>query len=232
MALARKEALVKPTLGDPMLGTATNRKQIESQSVLDEDSVARWLWPTEKREKFFEVHGVGAEHEEAMLTLPPNASADTVLAYVDTIVGNSRDLTAKAVETRKHKDAEMEAKMESEKKEREAMADARRSFLIKKAKDETAAAVSRSRAVKKEMAEETKTQRKEDTEKAQKRFEKGQAQRKTNLETLIFAETDDLRSEAEIANERREGTSMNKGGRNDFRNAMLEGSDATKEAFM
>ena len=48
-AKARNLALVKPTLGDTELGTANNRKHLEDISILDETSVAKWIWPTEKK---------------------------------------------------------------------------------------------------------------------------------------------------------------------------------------
>lgn len=228
----RAEGLAKPTLGDPTLTTYANRKAIEAKSVLDEVSVGRWLWSTPKLYPDFEVHGVGAEHEEAMLTLPYNASDKTVQSYVDNIVGNSRELTSKAVETRKHRDAEKAEAEERAKAEREAEADKRRAALISRDKAAHDARVARAYQIKKEMAEETRKQAKADADAAQKRFEKGLTQRKENVNKLHFMETDDLRSEAEIANERREGTSMNEGGRAEFRAAMLEGDAAKKEEFM
>jgi len=231
-ALARKEALKKPTLGDPMIGTATNRALLEEKSILDEDKVRQFFWPTEKKHPFFETHGVGAEHEEAMLALPYNATDTTVQTFVDTIVGNSRMLTAEAVESRKKRDAVRAEAEEQLKKEREEAAEARRNHLLKKEADAKAAAFALSQKIKKEMAEAAKLENQRKEQKAHDRFEKAQAQRKENMKYLELRENDDLRSEAEIANERREGSSMNKGGRGDYRSAMLEGNAEKMETFM
>ena len=83
------------------------------------------------------------------------------------------------------------------------------------------------------MAVETKKQAQLDSEKARIRFEKAQKQRQENVRVLHLMETDDLRSESEIANERREGSKMSEGSRSDFRAAMRDTSGkADKEAFM
>lgn len=229
---ARKIAMAKPTLGDPELGTWKNREHLEAKSVLNEDKVAEWIWPMEKKHPYVYFKGLGAEHEDAMTTLPHNADISVVNSFVDTITSNTFDLTRRAVETRLHKDAELAAKEEKEKKEREDEETTRRNFLVKKENDAQALARAEARRVKKEMAEDTKKANAAAAEAAKKRYEKSQAERKEMVARLAAAENDDLRSETEIANERREGTSMNEGSRNQFRQAMRTGTDAQKEEFM
>ena len=213
--VARQEALAKPTLGDPMLGTATNRKRLEDLSVLSEEAVARWIMPTEKRvgDHNMVLEGIGAEHEDAMTTLPQNASKETVDSYVKNIVGNSLKLTREAVETRKHKDAEKARVMALEKEEREMMAESRRAELLKRAKDAEMARIKLEKQIKQALADEARKENTSAMERAKKRYERGLEQRKENLERLHRAETDVLRTDMQIANERREGTSMSKGGR-------------------
>lgn len=53
-----------------------------------------------------------------------------------------------------------------------------------------------------------------------------------NLRRLTLAENDDLRTESEIANERREGTSMNRGSASAYREAMLAGRKDEIEQLM
>ena len=65
-----------------------------------------------------------------------------------------------------------------------------------------------------------------------KRYEKSMAERKHNVERLHQAETNDLRDEMEIANERREGTSMNKGSKSDFLTAMRSSGKADDKEFV
>ena len=222
-ARVRKErhvALAKPTLGDPDLGTAKNRQLLESRSVLDETAVAKWLWPTQKQAPFLVVKGLGAEHEDAMTTLPPNASEATVQTYVTNITSNTHYLTRTAAATRKHKDEQKAANELKEKKTRADDAIAMRTQQRKMAEETAAAALALSRKIKKEMAEQLRLERQLQAHRAKMRFEKGQTQYKENQHRLHLAETDRLRSEAEIANERREGTSMSKGGKKDFVDAM------------
>ena len=52
------------------------------------------------------------------------------------------------------------------------------------------------------------------------------------VERLHQAETNDLRDEMEIANERREGTSMNKGSKSDFLTAMRSSGKADDKEFV
>ena len=223
---ARMEGLEKPTLGDPMLGTATNRKRLEDMSVLSEEAVAMWIMPTEKRvgDHNMVLEGIGTEHEDAMRTLPQNASKETVDAFVKNIVGNSHKLTREAVATRKHKDAEKDRLLDLERQEREAAAEARRLEIQKKASDAEQARRALAQKIKNEMAEETRKIKKLEEDRAKKRHERGLAQRNENLERLKRAETDKLRSEAEIANERREGSKMSEGGKGEFLAAMRSGA--------
>lgn len=86
--------------------------------------------------------------------------------------------------------------------------------------------------IKKEMAEATAKEHKLNAEKAAKRYEKSMAERKHNVERLHQAETNDLRDEMEIANERREGTSMNKGSKSDFLTAMRSSGKADDKEFV
>jgi len=166
------------------------------------------------------VKGIGAEHEDAMTTLPSNASEATVQAYVTNITSNTHYLSRTAAATRKHRDEQKAADQLKEKKKREDDAIAMRTQLKKKAEENAAAALALSRKIKKEMAEQTRRERQLQLQRTKIRFEKGQAQYKENQQKLHLAETDRLRSEAEIANERREGTSMSAGGKKEFMEAM------------
>ena len=78
----------------------------------------------------------------------------------------------------------------------------------------------------------TAKEHKLNAEKAAKRYEKSMAERKHNVERLHQAETNDLRDEMEIANERREGTSMNKGSKSDFLTAMRSSGKADDKEFV
>ena len=167
-----------------------------------------------------------------MATLPTNASEATVQEYVDNVVGNSHDLKKRWVATRKHKDAEAEAVRQLEKAAREAAADAKRKELIDRAQAAEAARKALNKKIQKEMAEATKKQALWQSNRDKAQWAKGLAQRKENLHRLHLAETDRLRSEAEIANERREGTSMNKGSKSDFLTAMRSSGKADDKEFV
>ena len=229
VAKARKEALAKPTLGDPQLGTAANRKRLEDMSVLREEDVARWLWPTQKQllevgktRSALDAKGLGAEHEDAMTTLPQNASEATVQAYVKNIVGNSKELTRQAVATRLHRDQELADKAAREKAEREAQEEMRKQEILRKQAEAKKARVQLERKIKKEMEAETRKAANEEEERARKRYEKSMEEWKENKRRLHQSETDILRTDMQIANERREGTSMSKGGKAEFLDAMRD----------
>ena len=226
---ARKEALQKPTLGDPMLGTAANRQRLEDISILKEEQVAKWLWPTQKQlleqgktRSALDAKGLGAEHEDAMTTLPQNASEATVAAYVKNIVGNSHKLTKEAVRTRLHKDQEKADKEAHEKAVREAEEQMRKDEILRKQAEAEKARKALERKIKKEMAEQTAKEAKEAAEKAKKRYDRSMDEMKANKEHLHRIETDILRSDMQIANERREGSSMAKGGKDEYLEAMKD----------
>jgi len=70
------------------------------------------------------------------------------------------------------------------------------------------------------MAAETGKQGKEVASKAKTRYEKSLTERAGNVRHLHLSETQRLRSETEIANERREGSSMSAGGKDEMAKAL------------
>ena len=74
--------------------------------------------------------------------------------------------------------------------------------------------VARSKDIKKQMAKETAKAAAEAAAREKVRYEKAQAERKEMVRHLM--QDTKLRDEDEIANERREGSSMSKGGKADF----------------
>ena len=169
-----------------------------------------------------DAKGLGAEHEDAMTTLPQNASEATVQAYVKNIVGNSKELTRQAVATRLHRDQELADKAAREKAEREAQEEMRKQEILRKQAEAKKARVQLERKIKKEMEAETRKAAKEEEERARKRYEKSMEEWKENKRRLHQSETDILRTDMQIANERREGTSMSKGGKAEFLDAMRD----------
>ena len=121
---------------------------------------------------------------------------------------------------RQHRRKEEAASEEEKKQERETVQKTMRAQEHVKAAEAKSAELRRARQIKKEMAEETARERQRQAERERKRFERGQAERKESQHRLHLAETDRLRSEAEIANERREGSKMSEGGKADFVAAM------------
>ena len=111
--------------------------------------------------------------------------------------------------------AEAERQAEEERKlEREAESKARQEAILAREAAAKKAEIMRSRQIKKEMAEETKKAAKDAAAKEKVRFDKAQAER---VEMVRHLKMDmKLRDEDEIANERREGSSMSKGGKADF----------------
>lgn len=214
----RLEALDKPTLGSPeppwaqIKGCpATPAEHLLPNTSLDP---SKWLWPTSKRNPELVVRGLRAEHEEAMEALPRNVEPEVLVAYSKSISANSQDLTKRATETRRHQDEEKAQAEAKEKKEREDAANAIRAEERKKRETAQKAAVSHTKQIKKEMAAETKKQQEEAARKAKVRYEKAQTER---AEMVRHLTTDmRMRDEDEIANERREGSSMSKGGKADF----------------
>ena len=73
------------------------------------------------------------------------------------------------------------------------------------------------------MAEETKKAARDAAEREKKRFERSQVERKDMIRHLTMDMK--LRDEDEIANERREGSSMSKGGKDDFVDAAKKKGD-------
>ena len=157
-----------------------------------------------------------------MTTLPQNASEATVQEYVKNIVGNSHQLTKQAVATRLHKDQELSDKHAQEKAEREAQEEARRAEILRKQAEATKARKQLERQTKKEMADETRRLAKEEEERTRKKYEKSMEEWKENKRRLHQSETEVLRTDMQIANERREGTSMAKGGKAEFLDAMRD----------
>ena len=118
--------------------------------------------------------------------------------------------------------AEAETQMLA-KKEREEAAIAMRKELAAKAQAAKKAEIARQKQIKKEMAEATKNAARIAAEKEKLRFERSQAERKEMIRHLTMDMK--LRDEDEIANERREGSSMSKGGKDDFTDAAKKKGD-------
>ena len=98
-AVLRDEALKKPTLGSPEPPWA----HLAEKAMVVPDS---WNWATAKKYPGVAVHGLGAEHDEAMDALPRNIDKETLLSYTGMITKNSRDLTDKWTEVRRQQDME------------------------------------------------------------------------------------------------------------------------------
>ena len=223
----RKQALGKPTLGSPEAPWA----HLDEKCGAHVGTIpAEWLWPTEKKNPGLVVHGLGSEHEEAMLALPPNIDAEKLLDFTKGITTNSRQLTNEAAAVRRAKDAEVAEVAEKEKREREEAAMTMRAEERKKAEAKAKAEAARKRQIKKEMAEETAKQARDQAQADKVRYEKAQAERAEMVRHLKMDMT--LRDEDEIANERREGSSMSKGGKADFQDAMRSDDKGDDKAFM
>ena len=207
----RKEALKQPTLGSPEPPWAHLQEKCGDHVGSRPES---WAWPTPKKHPELKMVSLGAEHEEAMLALPPNIDAETLKSYTEGIANNSRTLTQAAVEVRKARDNEIAEYEDKEKREREEAAITMRVEVRKKADAAAKAEAARKRQIKREMAEETAKVAKEKAQAEKVRYEKGLAER---VEMVKHLKMDfKLRDEDEIANERREGSSMSKGGKADF----------------
>ena len=213
VARYRKESLEKPTLGSPEPPWAHLEEKCGAHVGT---RPAEWLWPTEKKhpEAFVGLKGLGAEHEEAMIALPANIDKESLHAYANGITHNSMELTRQAAEVRRDRDAELAEVAELEKREREEAAMLMRAEVKKKEDARTKAELQRKKQIKKEMAEETAKFHKDKAQADKVRYDKAQAER---VEMVRHLKMDmKLRDEDEIANERREGSSMSKGGKADF----------------
>jgi hypothetical protein len=153
------------------------------------------------------------EAKDALLALPHNVSLDELNSYIKNISSNSADLTRKAAKVRRERD-ELAAAAAAEKKEHEEAVLAMRAAEKAKADAARDAAISRSKQIKKEMAAETLKQANTKMEKDKVRYGKAVAQRGENVRSLLYDMK--LRDEDEIANERREGSSMAKGGKDEL----------------
>ena len=125
--------------------------------------------------------------------------------------------TARAVrsaDSRKQEAAEAKAAALAEQKQQEAAALAMRQAQRDKAAAEKAATLTKAKQIQKEMAAECKKQQKDAEAKAKVRYEKAKVEREEMIKKLKMDTK--LRDEDEIANERREGSSMSKGGKADF----------------
>ncbi len=100
------------------------------------------------------------------------------------------------------------------KTERDAEARALRAATMAKAEAKKAAELKKTKQIKKEMAKETAKAAKEAAEKEKARFDKSQTERVENVNRLKLETR--LRSDAEIANERPDGSPMSKGGKAEF----------------
>lgn len=207
----RKEALKQPTLGSPEPPWAhLDEKCGKHVGTRPEE----WAWPTPKAHPDLKIVGLGAEHEEAMMALPHNIDAVRLMSYTEGIANNSKQLTEAAVATRLARDNEIAEKEEKEKREREEAAIAMRTEEKKKADAAAKAEAQRKRQIKKEMAEETAKEAREAAQREKVRYERSLAERTEMVRHLKMDMK--LRDEDEIANERREGSSMSKGGKADF----------------
>lgn len=219
----RQEALAKPTLGSskpPWDGLHTS-------SPIPVDTLScpvHWVYPTAKKHpESLSVGDLSAEHKAAMLKLPSNVEMDMLTSYVDNCVKNSFDLRRKAAEVRKQRDDEDDERDALKKAEREAEAKAMREEEDKKKAAAEAAALARSKQIKKEMASEAAKEAKDEAARSKSRHEKAMHERAENVKHLLMDTK--LRDEDEFANERREGSSMSKGGRDEFLKAAKEEGD-------
>lgn len=230
VATYRKDALEKPTLGSPLPPwdglhkTSPIKVNTLSQPV-------HWQYFTAKKHGWDGVNaatqGTGAEHEEAMATLPSNVDLATLDSFVKNITKNSSGLVSSAAEVRRQQAAVDVEKAAKEVKEREQAALAMREEQRKKAAMVKAAEAAKVKQIKKEMAEQTAKEKKDAAEKAKIRAEKAQIERVAMVAHLMVDTK--LRDEDEIANERREGSSMSKGSKADFVDAAkAEGGDMSK----
>ena len=209
----RKEALKQPTLGSPEPPWAHLQEKCGAGVGSRPES---WAWPTPKKHPEVKMGLVSrrAEREAAMAALPPNIDAETLKTYSEGIATNAHALTYAAVEVRKARDNEIAECEEKEKREREEAAVVMRVEERKKADAVAKTEAARKRQIKREMAEETAKAVKEKAQADKVRYEKGLAER---VEMVKHLKMDfKLRDEAEFANERREGSSMSKGGKADF----------------
>jgi len=238
----RQEALEKPTLGSTLLpwhdhnharlstfptrsGSPPGRAYPSSDGPATTSPIAvnhlsqpvQWQWATVKKHpdaiKTL-TSGLGAEHEEALATLPPNVSQVELDSYVANITKNSHNLSRKATEVRRQRDAEVMEQQEKEKAGREEAAIAMRKEEEAKAAAKVAADLARSKRIKKEMAAATAQEHTDNANKEKSRYEKAQNERRANVQHLMMDLK--LRDEDEIANERREGSSMALGGKDAF----------------
>jgi hypothetical protein len=141
---------------------------------------------------------------------PPSGMASIGSDYQDRLKEmKQRDAEARAAVSQAEADAEADAKAD-----RDAQAMARKQEMKAKAEAAKRVATARSKQIKKEMAEETKKQAREAERLAKIRAEKAQKEREEMIRHLKMDMK--LRDEDEIANERREGSSMSKGGKAAF----------------
>jgi len=112
---------------------------------------------------------------------------------------------------------------EKEKKEREDTVNAMRAEERRVATELEKSAIAKSKQIKKEMAAEAALQAKQAAAKAKVHAEKAKAER---MEMIRHLKMDTkLRDEDEIANERREGSSMSKGSKDDFQTSAKKKDD-------
>ena len=125
-----------------------------------------------------------------------------------------KQMQKKDAQKRKEDDAAAKAEAAFEKKEREAAAGKMRAEQRAKALAEKEKAAKLDKEIQKEMKEAAEKAAKDAKAREKIRYEKGKAERDELVRKLKIDTK--LRDEDEIANERREGSSMSKGGKDDF----------------
>jgi len=210
----RNESLGHPTLGSP-LPPWDGLHEHSAVPVNHLSQPVQWSYTTVKKSPDAMASAASAmEAKDALLALPHNVSLDELNSYIKNISSNSADLTRKAAKVRRERDELAAAAAAAEKKEHEEAVLAMRAAEKAKADAARDAAISRSKQIKKEMAAETLKQANTKMEKDKVRYGKAVAQRGENVRSLLYDMK--LRDEDEIANERREGSSMAKGGKDEL----------------
>ena len=221
----------------------------------------RWCWPTAHHypRHCNGTGGAGVGENDVLLTAPllqpggmvagfekdlkndlllihsdrkflPQQGETELRSLAETLPDKLEEMKQREAKVRQmRREAEL-AEEEEKKREREAEAVARQAEMQKKQAEAKKKEVARSRQIKKEMAEETRKLAKEHAEKEMIRYEKAQTERAEMVRHLKMDMT--LRDEDEIANERREGSSMSKGGKADFQDAMRSDDKSDDKAFM
>ena len=204
----------------------------------------RWCWPTAHHHPRHcnGTGGAGVSENDVLLTSPlllpggitvgpdkdhkndlllihskrvfsPQPGEAELLKITDALGGTLDDMKERDAKMRAMRvQAENEA-AELDRLEREAEAKKRQSEILQKQATAKAAEL-RARQIKKEMAEETAKQAKAKAAAEKVRYERSQTERAEMVKHLKMDMK--LRDEDEIANERREGSSMSKGSKADF----------------